>query len=58
MPAVLMTVLRKRLLGACFPIVARRRYLKNVYREKTSQADPVADDLATWALYLLVERTG
>lgn len=35
-----------------------RRYLKIVYREKSPQADPVADDLATWALDLLVEEAG
>lgn len=33
-------------------------YLKIIYREKSPQADPVADDLATLALDLLVEETG
>jgi FdhE protein len=32
--------------------------LKIIYREKSSQADPVADDLATVALDLLVEAAG
>ncbi len=35
-----------------------RSYLKIVYREKSPQADPVADDLATLALDLLVEEAG
>ncbi len=33
-------------------------YLKIVYREKSPEADPVADDLATLALDLLVEKAG
>jgi FdhE protein len=37
---------------------ACRSYLKIVYREKSPQADPVADDLATLALDLLVEEAG
>jgi FdhE protein len=34
------------------------KYLKIIYREKSPQADPVADDLATLALDLLVEKAG
>lgn len=37
---------------------ACRSYLKIVYREKSSEADPVADDLATLALDLLVDGAG
>lgn len=37
---------------------ACRSYLKIVYREKSPQADPVADDLATLALDLLAEEAG
>jgi FdhE protein len=37
---------------------ACRSYLKIVSREKSPQADPVADDLATLALDLLVEKAG
>jgi len=33
-------------------------YLKIIYREKSPQADPVADDLATLTLDLLVEESG
>ena len=33
-------------------------YLKVLYREKSPQADPVADDLSTLALDLLVEEAG
>ena len=33
-------------------------YLKIVYRDRSPQADPVADDLATLALDLLVEEAG
>jgi FdhE protein len=35
-----------------------RSYLKIVYQEKSSRVDPVADDLATLALDLLVEEAG
>jgi FdhE protein len=35
-----------------------RSYLKIVYQEKSSPVDPVADDLATLALDLLVEEAG
>jgi FdhE protein len=35
---------------------ACKSYLKIVYREKSPQADPVADDLATLALDLLVDE--
>ena len=35
-----------------------RSYLKILYLEKSPQADPVADDLATLALDLLVEEAG
>ncbi len=35
-----------------------RCYLKIIYREKSPLADPVADDLATLALDLLVEEAG
>jgi FdhE protein len=38
--------------GAC------KSYLKILYREKSPEADPVADDLATLALDLLVEEAG
>lgn len=37
---------------------ACRRYLKNIHRDKSPQADPVADDLATLALDLLVDEAG
>ncbi|MGD0660675.1 MAG: formate dehydrogenase accessory protein FdhE [Syntrophorhabdales bacterium] len=37
---------------------ACRSYLKIVYREKSPEADPVADDLATLALDLAVEEAG
>ena len=37
---------------------ACKSYLKIVYQEKSPQADPVADDLATLALDLLVQETG
>jgi FdhE protein len=37
---------------------ACRSYLKIFYREKLPQADPVADDLATLALDLLVDEAG
>ena len=37
---------------------ACKSYLKIVYREMSPQADPVADDLATLALDLLVEEAG
>lgn len=37
---------------------ACRSYLKCVYREKSPQADPIADDLSTLALDLLVEEAG
>ena len=33
-------------------------YLKIVYQEKAPDADPVADDLATLALDILVDETG
>ena len=35
-----------------------RSYLKIVYQEKDSQVDPVADDLATLALDLLLDEAG
>ncbi|MDA8126113.1 MAG: formate dehydrogenase accessory protein FdhE [Deltaproteobacteria bacterium] len=35
-----------------------KRYLKILYREKAPEADPVADDLATLALDLLVDEAG
>jgi FdhE protein len=37
---------------------ACRGYLKIVYRDKSPEADPVADDLATLALDLLVDEAG
>ena len=37
---------------------ACRTYLKVVYREKSPEADPVADDLATLALDVLVDEAG
>jgi len=37
---------------------ACRSYLKIIYREKAPQADPVADDLSSLALDLLVEKAG
>jgi FdhE protein len=37
---------------------ACRSYLKIIYRENAPQADPVADDLSTLALDLLVEGAG
>jgi FdhE protein len=37
---------------------ACKRYLKMLYREKSPEADPVADDLATLTLDLLVDEAG
>jgi FdhE protein len=37
---------------------ACKGYLKIIYREKSPEADPVADDLATLALDLLVDEAG
>ena len=37
---------------------ACKSYLKILYREKSPEADPVADDLATLALNLLVDEAG
>ena len=37
---------------------ACKGYLKIIYREKDPQADPVADDLATLALDLLIDEAG